>query len=187
MLQMEFLGKGKRGKVYLENGIATKFSQQFRVKNEVYWLKILNKHKIGPKLVSYNADSFSYKFVKGREIIPWVEKSNKKDVIKILKEIIKQCEILDSLNVNKKEMNHPYKHILIEKNKPVMIDFERCKITENPKNVNQFFQFLINSKMNSILKEKGILLQKEEIQILLKKYKKTRNKKTLNKILYYFN
>src|SRR3989344_7039323 len=179
---MEFLGKGKRGKVYLENGIATKFSQSFRVKNEVYWLKILNKHKIGPKLVSYNEDSFSYKFIKGIEIVPWIEKSNKKEIIKILKEIIKQCEILDSLNVNKKEMNHPYKHILIEKNKPVMIDFERCKITENPKNVNQFFQFLINSKMSSLLKEKGIILQKNEIQGLSREYKKTRSKEVLNKL-----
>lgn len=180
---MEFLAKGKRGKVYLEKGIATKLSQPFRVKNEVDWLKKLNKHKIGPKLVSYNEDSFSYKFVKGIEIIPWIETSNKKDILNVLKNIIKQCEILDSLKVNKKEMNHPYKHILIEKNKPVMIDFERCKITENPKNVNQFFQFLINSRMGSLLKEKEIFLQKNEIQELLKEYKKTRSKKELNRIL----
>src|SRR3989344_5362252 len=180
---MEFLGKGKRGKVYLEKGIATKFSQTFRVKNEVYWLKILNKYNIGPKLVSYTEDSFSYNFVKGIEIIPWVEKSNKKEIIKVLKEIINQCEILDSQNVNKKEMNHPYKHILVEKNKPVMIDFERCKITENPKNVNQFGQYLMSKNISSLLKQKNIIINKDKLKATLKEYKKTRKKATLNQIL----
>ena len=32
--KMEFLGKGKRGKVYLEKDTATKFSQEFRIKKE---------------------------------------------------------------------------------------------------------------------------------------------------------
>ena len=179
---MDFLAKGKRGKVYLEKEIATKFSQPFRIKNEVFWLKKLNQYAIGPKLISCSETSFSYKYVKGMEILKWIETSSKKDILKVLKSIIKQCEIMDSLNVNKKEMNHPYKHILIEKNKPVMIDFERCKITENSKNVNQFFQFLINSRMSSLLKEKGIILQKNEIQGLSREYKKTRSKEVLNKL-----
>ncbi|MBS3153509.1 hypothetical protein J4426_03025 [Candidatus Woesearchaeota archaeon] len=184
---MVFLAKGKRGKVYLKGGIATKKSQPFRVMNEVYWLKILNKHKIGPTLVSYTENSFSYQFVKGEEILKWAEKANKKSIIKVLKAVIKQCEAMDILMVNKKEMNHPYKHILISNDKPVMIDFERCKLTSNPKNVNQFFQFLINSKMSSLLKEKGIIMDKKEVQALLKEYKKTRNKKTLNKLLSFLN
>ena len=184
---MAFLAQGKRGKVYLKGNIATKKSQPFRVINEVYWLKILNKHKIGPKLIAYTEDSFSYNFVKGEEIITWTEKATKLNIIKILKNIINQCEVMDLLKVNKKEMNHPYKHILISNNKPVMIDFERCKITNNPKNVNQFFQFLINSRMSSILKEKGIIINEKEIKELLKEYKKTRSKKVLNKLISFFS
>lgn len=180
---MKFLGKGKRGKVYLKDGIATKFSQPFRVKNEVFWLKKLNKYKIGPKLISFNEDSFSYKYVKGIEIIPWIEKADKKDIVKVLKEIIRQCEVLDSLNVNKKEMNHPYKHILIYKNKPVMIDFERCKITENPKNVNQFGQFLISSRMSSILIKKDIKIDKDNLKKALKEYKKNKSERNFYRIL----
>ena len=184
---MDFLAKGKRGKVYLEKEIATKFSQPFRIKNEVFWLKKLNQYAIGPKLISCSETSFSYKYVKGMEILKWIETSSKKDILKVLKSIIKQCEIMDSLNVNKKEMNHPYKHILISKNKPVMIDFERCKLTSNPKNVNQFFQFLINSRMSSILKEKGITINEKEIKELLKEYKRTRDKKVLNKLVEFFS
>jgi len=50
--------------------------------------------------------------------------------------------------VNKFEMHHPTKHILIKAGKPsrktvVMIDFERCRWTEKPKNVTQFVQFLL--------------------------------------------
>lgn len=180
---MDFLAKGKRGKVYLEKEIATKFSQPFRIKNEVFWLKKLNQYAIGPKLISCSETSFSYKYVKGMEILKWIETSSKKDILKVLKSIIKQCEIMDSLNVNKKEMNHPYKHILISKNKPIMIDFERCKLTDNPKNVNQFFQFLLNSRLNHLLKEKGIIIDKKLVLDLLKSYKKTRDKETLKGLL----
>ena len=180
---MAFLAKGKRGKVYLKGNIATKKSQPFRVMNDVYWLKILNKHKLGPNLVSFTETSFSYKFVEGEEILKWTEKADKKSIISVLRSVIKQCEIMDNLNVNKKEMNHPYKHILISKNKPIMIDFERCKLTDNPKNVNQFFQFLLNSRLNHLLKEKGIIIDKKLVLDLLKSYKKTRDKETLKGLL----
>ena len=161
-----------------------------------YWMQKYPEDKIlNLDLLTYagNLDNlsdiknFNYQFVKGEEILKWAEKANKKSIIKVLKAVIKQCEAMDILMVNKKEMNHPYKHILISNDKPVMIDFERCKLTSNPKNVNQFFQFLINSKMSSLLKEKGIIMDKKEVQALLKEYKKTRNKKTLNKLLSFLN
>ena len=63
--------------------------------------------------------------------------------VKILKAIMEQCKIMDNLRINKKEMHKPLKNIIItKKEKPVLLDFERCCFTNRPKNANQFKQFL---------------------------------------------
>src|SRR3989344_1383896 len=138
---MEYFSKGKRGNIYLDNGYAIKKSSQLRIKNEVKWLKILNKYKIGTKIISYNKTSFKYKFINGDFILGFIEKNDKKIIKKILLDVLKQCRIMDELKVNKKEMHNPVKHILIKNNGAFMIDFERCYKTEKPKNETQFCQF----------------------------------------------
>ena len=75
---------------------------------------------------------------------------------KVLKEIENQCKILDKLKINKEEMHKPIKNIIVKKNKPILIDFERCHYTQRPKNLNQFKQFL--KRINITLPQKTIPL-----------------------------
>ncbi len=70
-------------------------------------------------------------------------------------------------------MHNPVKHIIIGK-KVVMIDFERCIISESPKNVTQFVQFL--TKLDFI-RRSGDLMD------LLKAYKYEQNDKNYKKLL----
>jgi predicted Ser/Thr protein kinase len=71
------------------------------------------------------------------------KKIEKKRKEKILNKIVKICEILDKLKINKFEMTNPYKHIFIEKYDVIkFIDFERCRITNRPKNLNQFKEYI---------------------------------------------
>ncbi|MBA3064306.1 methyltransferase [Candidatus Woesearchaeota archaeon] len=130
-----------------------------RIANETRWIKILNKHKIGPKLLFSGRGYFAYEFVKGDFIIDFIKNNNRENIIKIIKNIFKQLYIMDRLKVDKEEMHHPLKHIIIDK-KPVMIDFERCKITKKPKNVTQFCQFIISGGTKVLLNQKGIKLKK---------------------------
>lgn len=185
----ELFAKGKRSNVYLINfnnkkAVVKKAKPGSEaigaISDEVSWLKRLNKHKIGPKLLSCNEDSVTMEFVQGKRILEWLPAASKKEAIKMLTKILGQCRLLDKLKISKEEMQNPYKHILISK-KPVMIDFERCHYTERPQNVTQFCQFLTSLKVSQMLKEKGINSNKA-IDIL-KEYKKEYSDKSYKRLI----
>ena len=144
---MEFLAKGKRSHVFRDGDIVVKVEREDskavnRILNEAFWLKMLNKKGIGPKFLKLEGNKVYMEFIEGEKILDYAKKASKKELNKVLVELLEQCRILDKMQVNKLEMNHPMKHVLVRKNKVVMIDFERCKRTENPKNVTQVCQFL---------------------------------------------
>ena len=177
---MQFLAKGKRGKVYLtERGTIIKKADDSRVRNEVCWLGILNKKGIGARLIEHGGDWFECEYIEGCVIEEYIKKADKKRIVKILKDCLKQCRIMDRLGVNKKELHHPYKHIIIRKNKPVFIDFERCKRTENPKNVTQFCQDVL--KLAGMFPWK-IKIEREEMIKAMKAYKSKPDEKKFKKI-----
>ncbi len=157
-----------------------------RIANETKWIKILNKHKIGPKLLFSGKGYFAYEFVEGDFILDFIEKNNKRNIIKTIKNVFNQLYLMDKLRVDKEEMHRPLKHVIIDK-KPVLIDFERCKITEKPKNVTQFCQFLMSCNTEILLKQKRIKLNKNKIINLAKTYKKEQTKENLNNILNILN
>ena len=91
--------------------------------------------------------------------------------------------VLDNLKIDKEEMHHPLKHIIISNNNPYLIDFERVHYSSNPKNVTQFCQFLISSQVTEILRKKKINIQRDKIIELAKIYKKHQNKTNFGKII----
>ena len=182
---IKFLAKGKRSKVYsgvLNNKkVALKFTS--RADKEASWLKLLNKKGIGLRYIFHNKDALVYEFVDGIRIIDYIKKEKRDLVIKVLVNVLKQCLELDKLKINKLEMHNPYKHVLIGK-KVVLIDFERCYKTKKPKNVTQFCQFMM-SKLDKLLKEKKINIDRVRFQSLLKNYKESYRKAYFSKILDY--
>jgi predicted Ser/Thr protein kinase len=71
-------------------------------------------------------------------------------------------------------MHHPYKHIIVTSgDKPVLIDFERARHSDEPSNVTQCCQFVTGSKLQDVLREKGIHLHKKKLIALAKDYKKS--------------
>ena len=165
--------KKQLGKKLIKVAIKTKRKEsqaQNRIKNEVNWLKVINKKGLGPQLLFYGETYFVYQFVEGDFILDYFKKNNKEKTKKVLINVLKQCFVLDKMGINKEEMHHPLKHIVIDK-KPVLLDFERTKKTEKPKNVTQFVEFLVRFKF----------LQRKKVLPLLKQYKKDHN--NFNKIL----
>ena len=157
---LKYFAKGHRGIIYkgIYKGKSViikcknpRSMAENRIQNEAEWLKILNKHGIGPKFLFSGKGYLAYEFVDGIFIADCLKKSNKRQIIKILKNIFSQMLILDKLKADKAEMHHPYKHIIVKNRKAVLIDFERMRIAENPKNVTQFCQFLMNSAVSGIL------------------------------------
>lgn len=172
---LEFLAKGKRSKVYAgflkKKKVAVKISN--RAKIEGNWLRLLNKKGIGSRLIKVEKDKLIYEFVDGKRIGDCLKN---KDAKIIIKKVLKQCRILDKLKINKKELVNPYKHILINKNKVIMIDFERCHKVKKGKNVTQFCEYLMRNK---IVKRKRLIP-------LLKRYKEKQSDINFEKILKCF-
>ena len=170
---IEYLTKGKRGLVYTgiykNKKVAIKIKHpeskaDGRIKNEGVWLKKLNKYKIGPKLLKSTSDYLVCEFIEGDTFVLCLEKGklSKKGILQVIESVLEQCFILDKLKVDKKEMHHPVKHIIVNpKLKPVMIDFERCHIVDIAKNVTQFVDFLM--RFNLLLSKYDILVDKDKI------------------------
>ncbi len=146
-----------------------------RMANERRYLSILNRHSIGPKLLAGDEEYIMYEFVQGITISEYIENlssEKKADMDDILRKLFDQCRQMDCLLINKEEMHHPVKHIIITPQlKPVMIDFERANHTIKPKNLTQFIQFLTSRNLREILTKSGYSFSKEELIRAAARYK----------------
>ncbi|VVB74230.1 Uncharacterised protein [Candidatus Tiddalikarchaeum anstoanum] len=170
----EFLGTGMRSEVYrLNKNLVVKIERddtdsKDRIKNEYDTLNILKKYKYFPKPFDYNPKlKYLIRDYVGGDLI--------KDVFdkEIFINCLKLCRCLDTEGINQSELNNPYKHIFIAKDKIMMIDFERARKMKNPHNVSQFIAY--------IMKKYRI---KDDILInLVKEYKKKYDEASFKRIL----
>ncbi|PIN73774.1 hypothetical protein COV20_03610 [Candidatus Woesearchaeota archaeon CG10_big_fil_rev_8_21_14_0_10_45_16] len=152
------------------------------IENEVRCLKLLNKKGLGPKLLFSDDSFFVYEFVEGVFLLDWLQTASKEAAVKVLDEVLQQCLLLDSLGLNKEEMHHPFKHVLIDaKQKVTLLDFERCRETDKPHNATQFLECLC--RMQKELEKKGIGIDVDQIRELAKEYKDTYDAKVLKNVL----
>lgn len=179
---MKFYKKGKRGLVYFSKygnrKIIIKIKNpesraENRIENEFRFLKILNRKNIGPQALFFKNGKLGMEFIDGIYFLDFVKKEDNKDVIlKIIKNIYGQLYQLDKLKINKEEMSHPRKHIIItENNKAVLIDFERAHYIKKPANVTQFSVFLASDYVSKLLKEKGMKISRKRVIKSCKIYK----------------
>ena len=189
---IRFMARGHRGLIFTgiyknkKIAVKTKNPQSTavnRIENESKWLRKLNKYGIGPKLVFAGDGFFAYWYLDGAFIIDYLAKSGKQKIKKTIKKILSQLFTLDKLKIDKEEMHHPIKHIIISKNKPCLIDFERTHNVQNPKNVTQFCQFLISGRLDKILRKKKITLNRNKIIEFAKIYKNNQSTLNIKKII----
>lgn len=186
---VSYFTHGKRGMIFtgMHNNkkVAVKIKKKESeaintIKKEYYMLKLLNKHKIGPKFIFADDDFLVYEFIDGIFIRSFFETASRDRIINVLKNVFLQCFKLDKLKINKEEMHHPDKHILINNN-VVFIDFERARRTIDPKNVSQFCQYVMINK--ELLNSKGFNINEKDIIKSAKEYKSRMSLKNLDKIL----
>ncbi|MBW2988844.1 hypothetical protein KY358_00845 [Candidatus Woesearchaeota archaeon] len=196
---IKYFTKGHRGILYIgdykDRKVVIKTKREDseareRIRNEIDHLIILNRKGIGPKLYFHDKGCtyFAYEYIDGPFFPIFLEhctKKNKNLIKRIIRNIAVQCFRMDKLKISKEEMHHPYKHIIIEKKakKPVLVDFERCHKSEEPKNVTQFCSYLISDFILKLLKEKGTRISKAKMIKAAKKYRKSISKKNLENIL----
>ena len=148
---IKYFACGRRGYIYTGKykrkliGIKT-INPKSKADNIVYefrMLQKLNRYGIGPKALFSGDDYFVYEFFVGSHIGDVWDDLKAIDKKKIFKKALGQIRQLDLLHLNKAEMSNPYKHILVNKESEIcLIDFERCKPMEKPKNLTQFVSYV---------------------------------------------
>ena len=189
---LTYFSKGRRGLIYLgeyrKKQIIVKMRNPDskainRMENETAWLKRLNREDIGPRLLFSGKDYFCYEYVKGDFIIDFIGKSSKKEILRVIKGLFDQTYTLDKMKVDKEEMHMPFKHIIVNKSKVTLLDFERCHSVEKPKNTTQFCQFVTCGRIGPLLKQKNIVIDESDIREAAARYKKNYTKMAFRNIL----
>jgi len=143
-----------------------------RMENEANWLKRLNGFGIGPELLFHGEGYLVYKFIDGVRILDFLSGCSGPLALSVVCSVLDQMLVLDMIGVNKEEMHHPVKHILVEKDGTArLIDFERCRYTQSPKNMSQFCQFITRSRMMDALSSCGVSVDWESMLSEIKTYK----------------
>ncbi len=152
------------------------------IASEIRWLKVMNLRGIGPRLLFSGEDYVAYEFVEGEYIEDWLSKASKEEARKVLISVFQQCLAMDQLKVNKEEMHHPLKHIIVGANgDATLIDFERSYETEKPHNVTQFADFV--GKQRPTLVEKGFTFTLNELRDAAAEYKEKYGKEEFDVIV----
>lgn len=130
---------GKHSKVYLIGKYAIKvFSSRFRYNflKEAKFLLLLQPFGFVPRL--YSIDPENLKIVMQR-----VEGCRIADCLNadVVAKCFDLCYLLDRMGIQKEEMNHPDKHVIVS-DRVYFIDFERGRFKKNPSNLTQFCAYL---------------------------------------------
>lgn len=186
----EFFAKGKRGLVstalYGGKPVLIKernpASAVNTIGHEALMLQLVNRKGIGPQFIELRDDALIREFIDGEEIMEWIAHADKRHIKAVLLDTLAQCRTLDCLGINKLEMTHPHKHILITEGRPVFIDFERAKQTQKPKNVTQVCQWITGKEMAALLESRDVRISREAMLEHAKQYKSSYGAQTYERM-----
>lgn len=165
--QIAYLAKGNRGIVFSGKyagklcAVKTKNAKSkapAALQREADMLKRVNAYGIGPRLYAAEATYVVMEYIAGMKLMDYLKKYPDK-TLSIISLVLKQLYTLDMHNIEKKELVRPYKHIIIRRGKPVLLDFERATCSLRAHNVPQFLQFLTRMVYPSLRKDTHKLAQ----------------------------
>ncbi len=150
-----WLAKDSKGKKFAIKEVREKSNRKNLAQREGNTLALANSIGIGPNLreINYKKNCVVYDFVEGKNFLKFaegggIEKNPKKEIYAFIKELIRQCLLLDSIGLRHTQLQVG-KNILVTKKDgkifPVLIDFEKASITseKKEKNFGQITSFLL--------------------------------------------
>lgn len=142
--------KGRHSEVVIYSDFVIKKFKAYLYSNflkEKTALNKLKKYNFVPQIIESIEKELIIKMekVEGIELRKIIKNSNdKKFLLNIFKIIFKICFILDIEGIYKDEWNRPFKHVIINNKTIKIIDFDRCLICSEKKNLPQFLSFVFN-------------------------------------------
>jgi putative serine/threonine protein kinase len=157
-----------------------------RMQHEAEMLKKANSVRVGPGLLGASKNFLLMQFIDGDLLPKWLEKrKGKRQVRKVLREVLEQCWRLDKAGLDHGELSHAPKHIIIDqKDKVFIVDFETASANRKPSNVTSICQFLfISGVVAEEVAEKLGRKDKKAIINALKNYKNDRTRGNFERTL----
>lgn len=193
---LQILGKGYVGVVVLakkkNNVIALKIrrtdSQRSEMKSEANLLSIANSVNVGPKLYDVSKNFLVMEYLKGEKIEDWILALKGVGSVKKLKSVIKtvleDCFRLDQIGFDHGELSSISKHVIVDKSRTTLIDFESSSVNRRASNVTSVTQAIfigsgIAKKVQRIYK----IAPKQKIIDVLRIYKQEQTRESFENIL----
>lgn len=195
---LRFFARGKRGVLYageVRDGrrgpvvvkIATT-ADPTSVTLEARWLRVMNRMGIGARLAGSGDAWLMCERLDGLDIVAFLsaDTTTRANARWALQEMLCQCFAMDLAGINKEEMTHPHRHIIISARaaepaetetaavaawRCTFIDFEKCNRSKKPKNITQLCQFLTSPRMTALLGAKGVVCDRDRLRQCTKPYK----------------
>ncbi|PIN98510.1 MAG: hypothetical protein COT90_03990 [Candidatus Diapherotrites archaeon CG10_big_fil_rev_8_21_14_0_10_31_34] len=127
---------------------------------EVENLRKANEIGVGPKLYAFDLEKriILMEFIKGKTFSKWLfglkkNKENKKKLEKFISELFLQAEKMDKLGLDHGQLAGRGVNILVKRNKPVIIDFEKASQKRRCHNKTVLESFLLKNPFSEITKK----------------------------------
>lgn len=192
-----YFDSGKRGVVYRSGPYLLKYKKldstaQNTIRNEAYFNYVLNKEGLAPKFYFLDLDGrfLIREFIEGKQLRKYLDEvggKNRGELRNLVKSLLLKARKFDVLGINKTEWTNPYKDVIVNDDGVVLIDFERCRWSENPQNVNQLLQFFMRSDLEGLFQRIGVNLCMRKIVLLGRKYKKNYEEERFEDIMSFFS
>ena len=149
-------------------------------------IKIANEINIGPKIIEDSKNFLIMEFINGEKIIVWAKKSKtkSKDLRSVIKNILRECYLLDNAGLDHGELSTIDKHVIVGKNKNTIIDFESSSSKRKTSNVSSATQaILIGTALAKVVRKKIQVPRRDKIIRLVRNYKKLRTQESFDNLL----
>ncbi|EQC26763.1 hypothetical protein SDRG_15413 [Saprolegnia diclina VS20] len=193
-MELEFYASGKRGMLFV-NKLRTALVKVQKldghgievIEKETKWLRIVNRISMGPRLLGAGDGYFMCEFLAdGVDAVAFLQapSTSRGDALWFLRSVLYQCYALDRLGINKAEMSHPMRHIIVVGARVVFVDFEKCTYGRQRRNVTQVCQFLSSPRIVAAVMAKGHSFALDKVRAATKAYKANPHSATLAAILH---
>jgi len=156
--------------------------------HETEMLKMANKVGVGPKFYGATKNFILMEFVEGVNLPEWVKmvkgRGRRDRVRRVLRSILEDCWKLDKSGLDHGELSRAPKHVIVEGDRPRIIDFESASMTRRATNVTSICQFLfIGSQVAESLTKILPSISRGRLTEALRGYKVEPRRERLQKIL----